>query len=172
MTSPRTTTSEAPRSARGFTLIELLLVLALAVVLAALVGPTMGGTLARVRLDAAAERLQTEWSAARLEAIRTGEAVAFRCELGSGRFRVSPLEAAGAALAADARRPADLSRDDYEELGAIVFGPVVDRRPARSGRRSGNAGVPRVPPGWRNGRRLRRVAARRTGGSGASSCAA
>ena len=121
MTSPRTTKSDARRRCAGFTLIELLLVLALCVLLAAMVGPTMGGTLARVRLDAAAERLQTEWAAARLEAIRTGEPMAFQCRLQTGQFVVSTLDEATVALGAGANESGELVDDEYEDLGEIVF---------------------------------------------------
>lgn len=125
MTSPRTTTSDSGRrpGALGFTLIELLLVLALAMLLAAMVGPTMSGTLARVRLDAAAERLQTEWNSARLEAIRSGEPVAFQCRLQTGEYVVSPLSQAASALvgATPDAESDELTDDEYEDLGDIVF---------------------------------------------------
>lgn len=122
MTS-RPTTKSPDATRRGFTLAELLLVLVLAVVLAALVAPSLSGSLSRARLDGAADTVRTAWANARLEAIRTGEPVAFQCRLGTGEFTLARLADAAAALegsteVADRRR---LAADEHEDLGAVTF---------------------------------------------------
>ena len=107
----------------GFTLVELLLVLALAVVLASLAAPSLSGTLARVRLDAAADQVRDAWNEARLEAIRTGRPVAFQCQLGAGRYTLSNLAEAVAAQAGstEVADQEELVNDEYEDLGEITF---------------------------------------------------
>ncbi len=114
--------SDARRPA-GFTLVELLLVLALVVMLAALVSPSLSGTLEKVRLDAAAEQVRTAWIDARLEAMRGGESVAFQCRLGEGFYTLSTLADATAAQAGseEVADQAKLADDDYEELGGVTF---------------------------------------------------
>lgn len=117
---------------RAFTLVELLLVLALVGLLAALAAPSLSGTLARVRLDAAASQVRTAWADARLEAMRTGEPVAFQCRLGTNQYALSPLAGATAALAGatDSADQVELSRDDYEDLGAVTFTQLTRGDPA------------------------------------------
>lgn len=108
----------------GFTLVELLLVLALVVMLASMVAPSLTGTLGRVRLDAAAEAVRTAWVDARLEAMRTGEPFAFQCQLGTGRYTVSKLIDATAVSALPEEESAGsttLADDEHEDLGAIKF---------------------------------------------------
>ena len=116
----------------GFSLVELLLVLALVGLLAALAAPSMSGTLARVRLDAAASEVRTAWAKARLEAMRTGEPVAFQCRLGTGQYLLSPLAGAMAALAGstEAADQVSVADDGYEDLGAITFTQLTVGDPA------------------------------------------
>ncbi|QDT68714.1 hypothetical protein MalM25_16380 [Planctomycetes bacterium MalM25] len=120
-TSLRTTNDRRRRG--GFTLVELLLVLALAVVLASLAAPSLSGTLARVRLDAAADEVREAWNDARLEAIRTGEPVAFQCQLGTGRYTLSTLADAAAAQSGstEVADQGALADDEYEDLGEVNF---------------------------------------------------
>lgn len=122
MFRPKTKPDPRPAPA-GFTLVELLLVLALVVLVAAMVAPSLSGTLGRVRLEAAAEAVRTAWVDARLEAIRTGEAVAFQCRLGTGEYTVSKLADAGAALAGseEVADQVTLAIDEHEDLGAVKF---------------------------------------------------
>ncbi|TWT96950.1 hypothetical protein Pla108_27270 [Botrimarina colliarenosi] len=120
----RPTTRELePRGPAGFTLVELMLVLSLVVVLAALAAPSLSGTLARVRLEAAAEAVRTAWADARLEAMRTGQPVVFQCRLGTGEYTLSKLTDATAALAGatDTADQEQLANDEHEDLGAITF---------------------------------------------------
>lgn len=132
MTSPRTTSPEPKGPAGGFTLVELLLVLSLVVLLAALATPALTGTLARVRLDAAAEQVRTAWADARLEAMRTGSPVAFQCRLETSEYTLSKLEDATAALqgsteTADQVRLAD---DEHDDLGDVTFVRLTTGDPA------------------------------------------
>ncbi len=102
---------------------ELLVVLALAVVLASLAAPSLSGTLARVRLDAAADEVRDAWNDARLEAIRTGQPVAFQCQIGTSRYSLSPLADAAAALAGstEVADQGELADDEHEDLGEVTF---------------------------------------------------
>lgn len=127
MTSPRTTSDR--RHPAGFTLVELLLVLALAGLLAAFAAPSMSGTLARVRLDAAASEVRTAWVDARLEAMRSGEPVAFQCRLGTGQYLLSPLTAVAAVSNPD-QAWSGLANDDYEDLGTVTFTQLTLGDPA------------------------------------------
>lgn len=116
----------------GFTLVELLLVLALVVVLAGIAAPSLSGSLARGRLDSAAEEVRTAWVDARLEAMRSGEPVAFQCELGTGRYTLSSLANAAAALAgsAEVADQMEVADDENEDLGAITFTQLTLGDPA------------------------------------------
>lgn len=123
MSRPKTTLDRR-RSLSGFTLVELLLVLSLVVMLAAMVAPSLTGTLGRVRLDAAAEAVRIAWVDARLEAMRSGEPVAFQCQLGTGRYTVSKLvdaSIAGAVPDEGAGGSTTLADDEHEDLGAVTF---------------------------------------------------
>lgn len=116
----------------GFTLVELLLVLALVGLLAALAAPSLSGTLARVRLDAAASQVRTAWADARLEAMRTGKSVAFQCRLGTSQYLLSPLANATEALAGstESADQTEIANDDYEDLGAVTFTQLTRGDPA------------------------------------------
>lgn len=72
----------------GYTLIELLLVLALVVIAAAVVAPSVmqGGD--RAELEDAADKLAAMWGRARLDAVSSGTTLMFQCELGGGLCRV------------------------------------------------------------------------------------
>lgn len=106
----------------AFTLVELLLVLTLAVFLSAMAMPALTGTLARVRLNSAAERVRTVWAEARLEAMRSGAPIAFQCQLGTGQYSVHKLDDLSEAVAfADPQASQTLSDDTHEDLGAITF---------------------------------------------------
>ena len=111
------------RATAGFTLVELLLVLALVVMLASMVAPSLMGTLGRVRLDAAAEAVRTAWVDARLEAMRTGEPFTFQCQLGTGQYTVAKLidAAVAGAVTAEGAGSTTLADDEHEDLGAIKF---------------------------------------------------
>lgn len=103
--------------------------LVLAVTIAAIAAPSLTGTMARVRLDAAAEQVRDAWAQARLQAIRAGEPVAFQAQLGTGDFRLFELQADPAAAAAQPTpaqpAPAPATQDDPDEgLGDVVFTQV------------------------------------------------
>lgn len=63
---------------RGFTLVELLTVVVLVGLLAALVAPSFGGALARVRTRAALDRFAADLYHARVLAVRSGRPVVVR----------------------------------------------------------------------------------------------
>jgi prepilin-type N-terminal cleavage/methylation domain-containing protein len=62
---------------RGFTLLELILVLALMVAVTALAGTNLRGTFRQQRLLKAAQQVRTEWTRARVQAIKTGRVQVF-----------------------------------------------------------------------------------------------
>ncbi len=74
----------------GFTLVELLLALAVLTLLGALAVQAINGTLFAARLQQSAEQLRTSLTDARLKAIEAGQPMFFRCQLGSGNYRVEP----------------------------------------------------------------------------------
>lgn len=75
----------------GFTLLELLLVLTLVVAISAVAVPRLGEVLDRQRLNGSANDLRLKWDRARLEAMRTGQAQVFECQLETGKYTVKPL---------------------------------------------------------------------------------
>lgn len=77
-------------TSRGLTLLEILLVLGLLVVIAAMVMPTVGGTLQNHRLRKAADLLRAEWAKARAKAMQTGRTYVFRYQLESNGYVVEP----------------------------------------------------------------------------------
>jgi Tfp pilus assembly protein FimT len=91
--------------------------------LAAMVAPSMTGTLGRVRLDAAAAAVRTAWVDARLEAMRSGEPFTFQCQLGTGQYTVSKLidATAATALTEEDAGSTTLADDEHEDLGDIKF---------------------------------------------------
>jgi prepilin-type N-terminal cleavage/methylation domain-containing protein len=75
---------------RGFTLVEVLLVLALLAIVAAMVWPALQKPFASRRLHSAADEVRTEWCQARVEAMRSGQTLAFRYQVGGDRFHMGP----------------------------------------------------------------------------------
>jgi len=63
---------------RGVTIFEMLLVLALLVAMAALAWPAIENSFVQARLRAAADKIRSQWSEARLEAMRSGIVQEFR----------------------------------------------------------------------------------------------
>lgn len=79
------------RGQAAFTLLELLLVLTLIVAISAVAVPRLGEVLDRQRLNGSANDLRLKWDRARLEAMRTGQAQVFECQLETGKFTIKPL---------------------------------------------------------------------------------
>jgi Tfp pilus assembly protein FimT len=71
-------------------LVEVLLVLAIVVIVAALIWPTLEKPLAYHRLHSAADEVRTEWCQARIEAMRSGHTYAFRYEVGGDHYYTEP----------------------------------------------------------------------------------
>lgn len=76
----------------GFTLLELMIVLALIAFLTAMVWPSLRRPMLRSVSQQAARRLATDLSTARLNAIDAQRIMAFRYELGGGRYLVVPAD--------------------------------------------------------------------------------
>ena len=75
----------------GFTLLELLLVLTILVAIGAIAAPKLSDVLERQKLNGSATNLRLAWDEARLEAMRTGQAQVFECDVGTGQYTVKPL---------------------------------------------------------------------------------
>jgi prepilin-type N-terminal cleavage/methylation domain-containing protein len=71
---------------QGYTLVELLLVLGLLAAIGALAWPALERPFANRRLRVAADVVRTEWSLARVEAIRSGGPCVFRYAAGGRQF--------------------------------------------------------------------------------------
>jgi Tfp pilus assembly protein FimT len=80
------------RRRRALTLLEILLVLGLLVILASLALPAMERPLATHRLRQAGDSLRTEWARARNQAIASGQALAFHCNLGERTGSLERME--------------------------------------------------------------------------------
>jgi prepilin-type N-terminal cleavage/methylation domain-containing protein len=74
----------------GYTLIELLLVLAIIVVAAAAVTPSLRGVLRNAGLKAAANTVRAELTRAHVTAMKTGRTQVFQYELGGGKYKIQP----------------------------------------------------------------------------------
>lgn len=72
----------------GYTLIEILLVLALFIITAAVVAPSILEGNDRSKLEDAADKLVEMWSRARLDAVAEGQMLLFQGELGGSVARV------------------------------------------------------------------------------------
>lgn len=79
------------RTTRGFTLLELMLVLAIIATIAAIAVPSLTGVFDRQKLRGATESIRLAWDEARLDAMRSGQAQVFTCELETGNYLIQPL---------------------------------------------------------------------------------
>ncbi len=75
---------------RAFTLFEMLLVLSILVVALSIAVPTYEAMITSRRIFNSVENVRLELQRARLEAIKTGQAQAFRCQVGQSQFTVQP----------------------------------------------------------------------------------
>lgn len=75
---------------RAFTLFEMLLVLSILVVTLSVAVPTYEGMVTSRRIFNSVENVRLELQRARLEAIKTGQAQAFRCQVGQSQFTLQP----------------------------------------------------------------------------------
>lgn len=73
----------------GFTLLEVTLVLAVIVLLAALVYPSIEAMYGNVRLEAAADQVRGRWAEARAKAIEEGRAYRFATQP-DGQYKIAP----------------------------------------------------------------------------------
>lgn len=75
----------------GFTLLELMLVLAIIAMIGAIAAPALGTAFERQKLRAAIETIKLQWEEARLEAMKTGQAQVFTCQLETNYYSIKPL---------------------------------------------------------------------------------
>ncbi len=87
---------------RAFTLIELILVLSIMVVAFSIALPTYEGMVSSRKIFNAVETVRLEIQRARLEAIKTGQAQVFRCQIGQTQFMVQPWMRASDSVEASA----------------------------------------------------------------------
>ncbi len=97
--TPIHTSSFIPHPSRpAFTLIEVLLTLSLLVIISAMAWPQLEKSFSAQRLRKAADIVRTQWSKARVEAMRTGGIRVFRYEIGGNRYRIDMLSTDPVAL--------------------------------------------------------------------------
>ena len=87
---------------RAFTLFEMLLVLSILVVALSVAVPTYEGMITSRRIFNSIENVRLELQRARLEAIKTGQAQAFRCQVGQSQFTIQPWLKASDSIEASA----------------------------------------------------------------------
>jgi hypothetical protein len=82
----------------AFTLIEVILTLCLLVIISAMAWPQLEKTFSSQRLRKAADIVRTQWSKARIEAMRTGSIRVFRYQISGNRYRIDLLSTDPVAL--------------------------------------------------------------------------
>jgi prepilin-type N-terminal cleavage/methylation domain-containing protein len=122
---------------RAFTLVELLLALSLMVVLTALCWPVLDRPFASRRLKSAADRIRAEWIHTRVQAMTSGQTIAFRYTPGGGRFALEWCEGmdvladplGGGETALDAAMPGGLAAGTMAGAGAPGLDPSDQKLP-------------------------------------------
>ena len=79
----------------GFTMMELILVLAVLIMVGALSAPSFVGWAENQRLRKSGDIVQTAWARARIRAMKSGETIVFRYEIGGSRYRVEAWQTPG-----------------------------------------------------------------------------
>ena len=79
----------------GFTIMELLLVMAVLVMIGALSAPSFVGWAENQRLRKSGDIVRTAWARARIKAMKTGQTIVFRYEIGGNRYRVEAWQTPG-----------------------------------------------------------------------------
>jgi hypothetical protein len=100
-----------------------LLVLVVLTLIGGFAWPALQGTLQHNRLTRAADQIRAEWGSARLEAMSSGNIIAFRYELGGPQFRIDPLYAAASAQAGTGGQAA--GTELHESAGDLLQGRSV-----------------------------------------------
>jgi len=114
---------------RAFTLFELLLVLSILVVALSIAVPTYDGMITSRRIFNSVETVRLGLQRARLEAIKSGQAQAFRCQIGQAQFTVQPWLKASDSVEAGAGATiiSDLGQAiDTESTSSGVVSSVAD----------------------------------------------
>ncbi len=123
------------RDRRAFTLLELLLVLALLAMMAAFSWPALRGSMGGQNLRSAGDQVRTSWLRARTKAITSGEAMSFRYQPGTGRYRIEQrteqqiLLAAFSASLGGAGQPGGGGSSAAAVPSAAPLPPVEDELP-------------------------------------------
>lgn len=105
----------------GYTLIEVMLVLALLAGISAVIWPALQKPFATRRLSSAADTVRTQWSHARVEAMRSGHTYTFRFAVNGDHFRVAKDTPAGPAApaASSVEAKETITTDCVEDGGAM-----------------------------------------------------
>jgi prepilin-type N-terminal cleavage/methylation domain-containing protein len=125
------------RTAHGFTLIEVTLVLVILVVIGALTVPQMTGAYNRSQLRSSGEVIRSAWARTRLQAMETGQAHMFRCQLKGGEFQllsIPELMASGAQATNPTGAIIEATGDwrlDFTRLGAGITFAKLDAAPSQ-----------------------------------------
>ena len=77
-----------PGSRGGFTIMELLLVMSLLIMIGAISAPNFAGWAENQRLRKSGDIIRTAWSRARIKAMKSGQTIVFRYEIGGNRYRM------------------------------------------------------------------------------------
>jgi type II secretory pathway pseudopilin PulG len=80
---------------RGFTIMELLLVMSLLIMIGAISAPSFTGWAENQRLRKSGDIIRTVWSRARIKAMKSGQTIVFRYEIGGSRYRVEAWQTPG-----------------------------------------------------------------------------
>jgi hypothetical protein len=87
-----------PTSRPAFTLVEVMLTLCLLVIISAMAWPKLEKTFSSQRLRKAADIVRTQWTKARVEAMRTGSIRVFRYQISGNTYRIDMLSTDPVAL--------------------------------------------------------------------------
>ena len=79
----------------GFTIMELLLVMSLLIMVGAISAPNFIGWAENQRLRKSGDIIRTAWSRARIKAMKSGQTIVFRYEIGGSRYRMEAWQTPG-----------------------------------------------------------------------------
>ena len=131
MSPSRISHTRPTRRPCGYTLVEMLIVCAVLAALAGLSWPALRGTLAKARLQQAADDLQTTLRKTRTRAISGGEPIALQYEPGGRRYRVGEWDVLLAPFDEESL-PAAPETATESSRSTAGFAPTVNGRPGRT----------------------------------------
>jgi prepilin-type N-terminal cleavage/methylation domain-containing protein len=121
---------------RAFTLIEMILVLSIMVVAFSIALPTYDGMVSSRKIFNAAETVRLELQRTRLEAIKTGQAQVFRCQIGQTQFIVQPWMRASDSVEASAGATIVTDLGQAIETESTAQGVVSEAADVTAGQKS------------------------------------